>query len=86
MSSYLKVELAAAQRVELQVMRNRDPKPYLREKAAAILKVVAGHSATAVGKDGLLKPHTAQTINQWATAYLTDDWQCQASCRTGSCY
>lgn len=71
-SAYLKVELTAAQQVELRAMRDRDPKPYLREKAAAILKVAAGQSATAVGKDGLLKPHTAQTISQWASAYLTN--------------
>lgn len=66
------VSLTAEQRQELQRCRDTSPKPYQRERAAALLKIAAGASATAVARRGLLRPRRPETVYQWVqrfTAY-----------------
>lgn len=65
----LKLELTSAQRQELEVMRDQSPKPYLRERAAALLKIADGQSGLATARTGLLKPRLPDTIYAWVKRY-----------------
>lgn len=53
------------QRKQLLDILKHDPKPYLRERAAAILKVADGHIAAHVARSGLLEPRDPDTIYSW---------------------
>jgi hypothetical protein len=48
--------LKPKQRDELEFHRDHDPKPYVRERAAALLKVADGMSPHAVAQHGLYRP------------------------------
>lgn len=61
--------LTEAQRAELVRARDRDPRPYLRERAGALLKVAAGWSPRRVALDGLARPRQPKTVNGWLDAY-----------------
>lgn len=50
-------------------MREHAAKPYLRERAAAILKVAEGQGITAVAHNGLLQRRKADTVCSWVHAY-----------------
>ncbi len=63
------VVLTTAQRAALVRTRDRDPRPYLRERAAALLKVAAGASAREVALGGLGRPRQARTVRAWLAAY-----------------
>lgn len=67
-----KVILTAEQRAELEQIRDHHPKPYVRERAAAILKVADGQSIRQVALDGLLKRREPETVKEWIVRYLTD--------------
>lgn len=49
----------------LESIRDHDPKPHRREKAAAILKVHAGESIRQVAQHGLLKSRRPHTVGRW---------------------
>lgn len=66
----LHITVTATQRAELQAVRDHDRRPYLRERAAAVLKVADGHSATQVAQTGLLRPHPPVVVRGWARRYL----------------
>ena len=61
--------LTAAQRAELEQARDRDPRPYLRERAAALLKVAGGPSPRQVALAGLHRPRRPKTVCGWLDAY-----------------
>ena len=61
--------LTDAQRAELEAARDRDPRPYLRERAAALLKVAAGQSLRRVALHGLHRPRQPKTLGRWLAAY-----------------
>lgn len=61
--------LSAAQRAELIQVRDREPRAYLRERAAALLKVAAGQSVHAVARSGLHRPRQPDTVSRWLNAY-----------------
>jgi transposase len=63
------IELTAAERSELEALRDQDGRPYLRERAAAILKVADGQSARSVARTGLLKPREPDTVYRWIKRY-----------------
>jgi hypothetical protein len=65
-----RVVLTSEQVAALTHARDRHPKPYVRERAAAILKVAAGQSIRAVARSGLLRPHRADTVAAWLDRYL----------------
>ena len=54
-----------AERRQLEEVVKRGPKPYLRERAAAILKVARGEVASRVARTGLLRPHAPDTVYAW---------------------
>jgi hypothetical protein len=64
--------LSPAQMEELARLRDHDPTPYIRERAAAILKVGAGQSLRAVAHQGLLRPHRPETVATWVRRYLAE--------------
>ncbi len=59
------VWLTAEQREQLTWVLKHDPKPYRRERAAAILQVADGKAAFAVARDGLLVPRAPDTVYGW---------------------
>jgi hypothetical protein len=65
----LTVILTDEQRRELEYARDHDPRPYLRERAAAILKIADGASGRQVALQGLLKRRKADTVYEWFHRY-----------------
>ena len=61
--------LSKTQREELMAIRDRHQKAYMREKAAALLKISKGQSPHDVALHGLLKPHAPDTIYAWMDRY-----------------
>ena len=64
--------LTDAERADLVRERDHDPRPYLRERAAALLKIADGQSAHLVARMGLLKPRTPDTVYRWLDRYEQD--------------
>jgi hypothetical protein len=63
--------LTPAQRAELETLRDHAAKPYLRERAAALLKVAAGLPLTTVAQHGLLQVRAPETVGSWVARYRT---------------
>jgi hypothetical protein len=61
-----------AERTTLPDLRDHGPQAYLRERAAALLKVDAGMSAARVAQAGLLRPRKPDTVYAWLDRYLVD--------------
>jgi len=61
--------LAPAQRAELVRLRDTAPKPYLRERAAALLKIADGARPAHVARTGLLRRRKERTVYTWLTRY-----------------
>lgn len=59
------VQLDPQDRRLLEQLRDRSPKPYLRERAAAILKVADGEYAATVARSGLLRSREPDTVYAW---------------------
>jgi hypothetical protein len=61
--------LTPEQRRDLERTRDRDRRPYLREIAAALLKIADGLSPAAVARIGLPKRRKAETVYRWLDKY-----------------
>jgi hypothetical protein len=72
MSAAYKLELSDEQKTELEEARRRHPKAYVRERAAAILKVAAGESIRQVALRGLLRRREPEIIKEWIDRYLAE--------------
>jgi hypothetical protein len=72
MATQRTVTLSWAQRRELEQARDHDPRPYVRERCAALLKIADGTSAHAVARHGLLKARDPDTVYAWLGYYLAD--------------
>lgn len=72
MPKIIRLELNEAQRRELESVRDRDGRAYMREKAAALLKIAEGQVASQVAERGLHKPHDPDVIYRWLS-----DWEAQ---------
>ena len=70
MPKRIEVKLTATQVEELEVVRHHHAKPYMRERAAAVLKVAKGETVTAVAEKGLLIRHEPETVSAWIRRYL----------------
>jgi transposase len=60
-----KIAVTDEQQGELLRLRDKGVKSYLRERAAAILKVADGMALTAVAREGLLRPRDYETVSDW---------------------
>ena len=72
MAAKLTLELSEEQVLELKELRDHASKPYLRERAAAILKIAQGSSGRETALHGLLKPHWQDTIYEWVQRYRAE--------------
>jgi hypothetical protein len=61
--------VSPAQHEELVAHRDHDPRPYVRERGAALLKIAAGRSPHAVAQRGRLRPRDPDTVYGWVAAY-----------------
>lgn len=70
MPKQLQLSLTNKQRAELVDLRDHADKPYLRERAAALLKIADGDSARQVAAHGLLRKRWYHTLAIWVERYL----------------
>ena len=61
--------LTESQHQELVHHRDHDPRPYVRERCAALVKIAEGQSPHAVARHGLLKPRDPDTVYSWLDMY-----------------
>lgn len=61
--------LSETQRQEWVQMRDHARQPYLRERAAALLKIADGMPAALVARQGLLRPRRPDTVYDWLDRY-----------------
>ncbi|RLD07313.1 MAG: IS630 family transposase [Chloroflexota bacterium] len=64
-----KKTLSKTEVVELEKVRDHHKKPYMREKASALLKVASGQSANSVALNGLHKTRDPDTVYSWLDIY-----------------
>jgi transposase len=69
MAKPLEIRLTEAERAELEKTRDNHPKPYMRERCAALLKIAAGESGHQVALHGLYKQRQPDTIYNWVDRY-----------------
>lgn len=69
MPARCRLSLSATQEAELIRLRDTHPKPYIRERAAAVLKVAAGLSVRRVAAQGLLRPRQPEAVSGWLRRY-----------------
>ena len=69
MSQRRSLTLTDEQRTELLYHRDHDPKPYVRERCAALLKVADGQAPHAVACAGLLRVRDPDTLYTWLDHY-----------------
>jgi transposase len=69
MPGKLNIELTEKQKIELLDVRDHDPKPYMRERAAAILKIASGYSGRDTALNRLNRPHWQDTVYEWVKRY-----------------
>jgi hypothetical protein len=68
----LKIELTEEQRQELEAIRDHAELPYLRERAAAILKIADGHSGLQTARHLLNRAHWQDTVYEWVKRYQAE--------------
>lgn len=64
------LELGEVEEETLEAMRDYHPKAYMRERAAALLKIAQGYSVNWVAQYGLLKERRWETVASWLNKYL----------------
>jgi hypothetical protein len=64
--------LSPAEREQLARVLNSDPKPYRRERAAALLQVAQGEIALHVARRGLLRPRDPDTVYAWLDRFQAE--------------
>jgi winged helix-turn helix protein len=61
--------LTPEERTQLERARGHDPRPYVRERCAALVKVADGQAPHAVALHGLLKRRDPDTVYWWLDLY-----------------
>lgn len=61
--------LSEEQQQELRHLRDHDPVPYVRERAAALLKIGQGERPAHVARRGLLRRREPDTLYRWLDRY-----------------
>ena len=65
----LELVLTAEQETQLRQVLQHSPKPYLRQRAACLLKIAQGQSGRQVALTGLLCKRGKHTVSKWFHAY-----------------
>ena len=60
---------AKTERSELEKIRDHHAKPYVRERAAALLKIADHMSGREVALHGLLKPRCPDSVYDWVKVF-----------------
>lgn len=63
------LELTSEQQQTLEEGRDHHPRPCVRERCAALLKIAAGKSPHWVARSGLLKERDPDTVYAWLSRY-----------------
>ena len=63
------LSLTEEERAELLEIRDHAQKPYVRERAAALLQVSEGKSGRWVAQNGLVRPRQPDTVYDWLNRY-----------------
>lgn len=66
------LRLSAKDKDALVRLRDTAEKAYLRERAAALLKIAQGWSPAEVARTGLLRPRRPNTVYEWLRRYRTE--------------
>lgn len=66
------LSLSLDQKTELEQIRDNHEKSYMRERAAALLKISEGQTPHSVATEGLLKPRDPDTVYEWLDRYESD--------------
>ncbi len=69
MADRRRLRLTQDQRMELERHRDHDPRPYVRERSAALVKIADGMSPHAVAQGGLLRERDPDTVYGWLNTY-----------------
>lgn len=72
MGQPLTIRLTPEQRRELEYTRDHHEKPYVRERASAILKIADGLSGRQVALSGLLKQRDPDSVYTWVHRYQAE--------------
>jgi transposase len=72
MPKALTLTLTDKQKKQLTSYRDRHPKPYVRERAAALLQVAMGLTITQVAQEKLFRARDPETIGAWLHRYEQD--------------
>jgi hypothetical protein len=64
-----RLPLTEAERTTLEQAVRHHPKPSVRERAAALLKVAERRAAAWVAEHGLLRRHAPDTVYRWLDRY-----------------
>jgi hypothetical protein len=64
--------LTEAQRQELLHHRDHDPRPYVRERCAALVKIADGLAPPAIARQGGLRLRDPDTVYAWLDRYQAD--------------
>jgi winged helix-turn helix protein len=65
------LQLTSAERLSLEQARDHHPKPYVRERAAGLLRIAQGASPHCVALRSGLKPRDPDAVYGWLNAYET---------------
>ena len=66
------LSLSDTQRRELLHHRDHDPRPYVRERCAALLKIAEGVAPFAVATQRLLRHRQPDTVYAWLDRYSAE--------------
>jgi Winged helix-turn helix len=66
------ITLSEDQRQQLLHYRDHDPRPDIRERCAALLKIADGQAAYTVARVGLLRPRDPDTLYHWLAYFEAD--------------
>jgi len=71
MPKTIQLVLNEPERQTLEAARDHHPKAYMRERAAALLKIADGMPAAQVARQGLLKRRDPDTLYRWVQRWRT---------------
>jgi hypothetical protein len=63
------LELTSEQQQTLEEGRDHHPRPFVRERCAALLKIATGKTPHWVARHGLLKERDPDTVYAWLARY-----------------
>jgi transposase len=75
MGAPLRLTLTGLEVLELEEARDADPRPYVRERSAALLKIADSQSGRQVALHGLLRQRQPDTVYDWVKRYKADGFE-----------